>query len=158
MAIKESLKLYLKSTKPDGIFICFAASFFCSFLLYKYFDEPSLLLRAILAPTLILLELLDLPFLSFLADFYWPILMPMLGIFGLMQSPFLLYTVMQVYFFYYAIEAIPQAFTAGEMLINTHVLTTWFQFSVNAFSVKCAIVFYPVLSLHGITRCASSRS
>ncbi len=147
MVLKTTLKLLVNPNKPNGLFINAAVSIFSAWTIYQYFGERTILLRSLLAPALILLNLWELPKgLGWIQAIYWPILLPAAVLFGLTQSPTVLYTAIEVYLYYHSMEAIPQIFSSGETLMNSHVLTSIFQFALTPFDFRSAIILYPVSS------------
>ena len=131
--------------KSNGFLICTLAPLICSYATYLYFNDDSLLIRSILAPLLVFLYLCDILLFEWVRTIYWKAIIPLLALLGFLYCPPLLYSIIQLYVFFYSMEAIPPIFTAGETLINSFVLTTLFQFSLTTQNLHSAIVYYPVL-------------
>lgn len=146
MNIREEFKSLVNPKKPNGFFICTVAPLVSSYAIYLYFNDWSMLARSVIAPLLIFMYVCDFPLLERARVLYWKAIIPLLGIAGMLYCPFLLYSIIQVYVYFYAMEAIPPIFTAGETLINSHVLTTLFQFALTTDDFHSATIYYPVCS------------
>ena len=145
--INVAFKPLLRETRCQGVFECFLVVSALSVALYLYTENLSDILRCVLSFILILLNLYDYgspAFAKFLEKTYWIALIPALYGIGFAWSPLLLYVSMQVHLYFRMMGGMSKSFTAGELFLNSHILITLFEYSLNPKDLSMAIIFFPV--------------